>query len=72
MSGEKAEKLIRKLGNARKGIDLEFPGLKASAVASASVAALINSLLSGIFEFARAREPNVSDCTNCRCAIDIV
>ena len=33
---------------------------------------LINSLLSGIFEFARAREPNVSDCTNCRCVIDAV
>ena len=25
-----------------------------------------------IFEFARAREPNVSDCTNCRCVIDAV
>jgi len=33
---------------------------------------LINSLLSGIFEFARAREPNVSGCTNCRCVIDAV
>jgi hypothetical protein len=50
---------------------ISVPGLKAWLLLRIRCS-LINSLLSGIFEFARAREPNVSDCTICRCVIDAV
>jgi hypothetical protein len=60
----KANQEARKTG---KGLS----GFESLAVASHPLQ-LINSLLSVIFEFARAREPNNSDCTNCGCVIDAV
>ena len=63
----KAEKPIRKPGKQEKN----YLGSGLKAWPSLGIrCSLINSLLSGIFEFARAREPNVRDCTNRRCVID--